>query len=193
MSMGSCENPSGCAFCVPNPCESFSNLPCHMQHKFKLFSLNFWALFTQESTISEVTYAFSTTPFCGINATRMEVERIRAECIIKSRLWTSVIVAGVVAANICSCGGSTTLMTFVTHADTNTRLNTMRLLSLLSIHIGDDIAAALRSTLQLKYLKDVLLLHRKALSEEHIAVATILANTPLTEFEVRLRSHPQVG
>lgn len=69
------------------------------------------------------------------------------------------------------------------HSDTNTRLNALRLLSLLSVHIGDDIAAALRSTLQLKYLKEVLQLHGKAALEERIAAATILANTPITEFE----------
>ena len=96
-----------------------------------------------------------------------------------------------VAANIRSGGGPTTLMTFTMHSDVGTRLNTLRLLGLLSVHIGDDIAAALRSTLQLKYLKEVLQLHGKAVLEERIAAATILANTPITEFEASetLTSH----
>lgn len=70
------------------------------------------------------------------------------------------------------------------HSDSNTRLNALRLLSLLSVRIGDDIAAALRSTLQLKFLKEVLQLQGKAVLEERVAAATILANIPLTEFEV---------
>lgn len=73
-------------------------------------------------------------------------------------------------------------MTFI-HADANIRLNALRLLSLLSVHIGDDIAAALRSKLQLKYLKEVLQLPGKPVLEERISAATILANTPITEFE----------
>lgn len=96
-----------------------------------------------------------------------------------------VVFLDVMAANVSTCGGSTTLMTFMTHADTSIRSNALRLLSLLSVHIGDDIAAALRSTLQLKYLKEVLQQHGKGVLEERIASATILANTPLTEFEAR--------
>lgn len=55
---------------------------------------------------------------------------------------------------------------------------------MLSAHVGDDIATTLRSTLQLKYLKEVLQQHGKAMLEERVAAATILANVPLTEFEV---------
>lgn len=96
----------------------------------------------------------------------------------------STEVTDAVAANICSCGGTITLVNFMLHSDSNTRLNALRLLSLLSVRIGDDIAAALRSTLQLKFLKEVLQLQGKAVLEERVAAATILANIPLTEFEV---------
>lgn len=92
----------------------------------------------------------------------------------------------VMAANVSTCGGSTTLMAFMMHSESSIRLNALRLLSLLSVHIGDDIAAGLRSTMQLKYLKEVLQQHGKSALEERIAAATILANTPLTEFEARL-------
>ena len=95
-----------------------------------------------------------------------------------------------VATHISSGNGINTLMVFMTDSDANLRLNSLRLLSVLSVRIGKDIAFALRITLQLKHLKELLLTSGMGTLEVRIAAATILANIPLTEFEAKVLTCP---
>lgn len=64
------------------------------------------------------------------------------------------------------------------------RLYVLQLLSVLSMHIGPDVAGAFRSEHQLAVLKELLMESDKVPLREQTLAATILANLPLTEFEV---------
>ncbi len=80
--------------------------------------------------------------------------------------------------------GITTLVAFLQDPEVLNRLQVLRLLSVLSLHMGADIVTALRSTNQLVRLKELLQAKGKVLLEEQVAAANLLANIPLTEFEV---------
>jgi hypothetical protein len=80
--------------------------------------------------------------------------------------------------------GITTIVVFLQDPEVLNRLQVLRLLSVLSLHMGADIVTALRSTNQLVCLKELLQAKGKVLLEEQVAAANLLANIPLTEFEV---------
>jgi hypothetical protein len=80
--------------------------------------------------------------------------------------------------------GIVTLVTFLQDPEAVKRLQVLRLLSVLSLLVGVDIATALRSAHQLVRLKELLQAKGKVLLEERVSAANLLANIPLTEFEV---------
>jgi hypothetical protein len=84
--------------------------------------------------------------------------------------------------------GITTLVTFLQDPEAVKRLQVLRLLSVLSQLVGEDVVTALRSAHQLVRLKDLLQAKGKVLLEERMSAANLLANIPLTEFEVKMHS-----
>lgn len=84
--------------------------------------------------------------------------------------------------------GITTLVTFLQDREAVKRLQVLRLLSVLSQLVGEDVVTALRSAHQLVRLKDLLQAKGKVLLEERVSAANLLANIPLTEFEVKMQS-----
>ncbi|CAM6026016.1 unnamed protein product [Sphagnum balticum] len=80
--------------------------------------------------------------------------------------------------------GIVTLVTFLQDPEAVKRLQVLRLLSVLSLLVGVDIATALRGAHQLVRLKELLQAKGKVLLEERVSAANLLANIPLTEFEV---------